>query len=229
MLLFFAYTGAIVSMLFMFITSKVYYLAPFLVIIGVTCLGCSFTLLNAFLPLLVSHHQENNKDVPEAPPDYELEALNSESSYVRRSDPDKLARDLERSAKISSKGVGLGYAAAVSFQIFSIIFLTIFGNNPSAKKDSTLLMRIILLLVGLWWAIFTLPTLLWLRPRPGPPLPQSSKPAFSARKQRDILFYPLFSLRSFWATLKRAVHLRQVLVFLTAWFLLSDAIATISG
>ena len=51
-----AYTGSIVSMLFIFISPSVYYLAPFLVIAGVTSLGFSFVLLNAFLPLLVANH-----------------------------------------------------------------------------------------------------------------------------------------------------------------------------
>jgi UMF1 family MFS transporter len=37
MLLAFAYTGAFVSLLFIFVTPSVYYLAPVLVIIGVTC------------------------------------------------------------------------------------------------------------------------------------------------------------------------------------------------
>jgi MFS transporter, UMF1 family len=36
-------------------------------------------------------------------------------------------------------------------------------------------------------------------------------------------------LSSFWSTLKRAIRLRQAVFFLLAWFLLSDAIATVSG
>jgi UMF1 family MFS transporter len=43
------------------------------------------------------------------------------------------------------------------------------------------------------------------------------------------LFYTRFSLHSFWRTLLRAVSLRQTLIFLISWFLLSDAVATISG
>jgi len=232
MLLTFAYTGALISILFIFISPSVYYLAPFLVIIGVTCMGCSFSLLNAFLPLLVSNHQDTAKTtVDGSPSDYELEALNpdSDSEPGRRVDPELLARDLERSAKISSKGIGLGYAAAVSFQVFSILVLTLFNKFHIATDNATLPLRVILLLVGIWWATLTIPTILWLRPRPGPPLPVQSKPSFGKSSHSTFLFYALFSFRSFWNTVTHAFRLKQAVLFLAAWFLLSDAIATISG
>ncbi|KAF1962051.1 autophagy-related protein-like protein 22 [Byssothecium circinans] len=241
MLLTFAYTGSIVSALFIFLSPSVYFLAPFLVIIGVTCLGSSFTLLNAFLPLLVANHSETpssklprSSSSSDESPDYELETLNPESTtQPHHSNPEKLSQDLTRSSQISSKGVGLGYTAAVSFQIFSIILLTIFSKTSISDRSPTLPMRIILFLVGTWWAAFTIPTALWLRPRPGPPLP-SNTPRTSphqnkSKRNNTFLFYALFSIKAFWHTLQRAFRLRQVLLFLTAWFLLSDAIATISG
>ncbi|KAK7192574.1 hypothetical protein DPSP01_006513 [Paraphaeosphaeria sporulosa] len=229
----FAYTGATVCSLFVFITSSVYFLAPFLVVIGVTCLGSSFSLLNAFLPLLVSNHPSHAKPGPsDDPPAYGLEGLNrrdpSNSTY--RFHPDKLSEDLDRSSKISSKGVGLGYASAVGFQLFSVGVIIAFDKLGLSKGNPTLPMRVILLLVGIWWALFTIPTLLWLRPRFGPPLPtQSQNGNPSARRNSSVLFYLAFSIRSFWDTLKRASRLRQTLIFLAAWFLLSDAVATISG
>lgn len=227
MLMMFAYVGSIASALFIFISPAVYYLAPFVVIVGVTCLGCSFSLLNAFLPLLVSNHSDNAKDDGSSS-DYELEALNPGTTTSRRSDPDKLARDLERSTKISSRGVGLGYIAAVCFQCISILILFLFSRTTISKSNPSLPMRVILFLVGLWWSIFSIPTLLWLRPRPGPPLPSQSS-SFSSSRLATFLFYSKFSLASFWATLKSALRLKQCVLFLIAWFLLSDGIATISG
>lgn len=41
--------------------------------------------------------------------------------------------------------------------------------------------------------------------------------------------YVLFAWLSVWQTLKIAIKLRQTITFLIAWFLLSDAIATVSG
>ncbi|KAF2865435.1 autophagy-related protein 22-1 [Massariosphaeria phaeospora] len=227
MLLCFAYLGSLASASFICITPEVYYLAPFLAIIGVTCLGCSFTLLNAFLPLLVANHQDYSDD-PDSASDFEMEALNPESSKnLRRSSPGMLARDLARSAAISSKGVGLGYTAAVSVQCLSILVLFVFSKTSLAANDGSLPMRAILLLVGVWWAIFTFPTFRWLRPRSGEPLPTQFN--FRPSRINTFLFYTRFSLSAFWTTLKRAIRLRQVVIFLSAWFLLSDAIATISG
>ncbi|KAG0153797.1 hypothetical protein PDIDSM_1176, partial [Penicillium digitatum] len=38
-----------------------------------------------------------------------------------------------------------------------------------------------------------------------------------------------FAWKSLWETVKVASKLREVLIFLVAWFLLSDAMATVSG
>ncbi|KAH7132619.1 autophagy-related protein 22-1 [Dendryphion nanum] len=226
MLMTFAYTGSVASALFIFITPSIYFLAPLLVIVGVTCLGCSFTLLNAFLPLLVTNHETAIRHDDAS--DFELEALNPGSNTIHRSDPDKLNRELALSAKISSKGVGLGYAAAVFVQCIAILILFLFSKTSISKSNPSLPMRVILLLVGLWWATFTIPTIRWLRPRPGTPLPTQSRFRRSS-SFKTFLFYTRFSLSSFWNTLKRALRLRQTVIFLVAWFLLSDAIATISG
>ncbi|KAL1655493.1 Autophagy protein 22 [Didymella pomorum] len=237
MLMICAYTGSIVSMLFIFISPSIYYLAPILVVLGVTSLGFSFVLLNAFLPLLVANH----------PSDSDLKSFNSESSTlldqelesfnpngdssVRRANPEKLAKDLKRSAVISSKGVGYGYIAAVFVQVIAIGILFGFSKTNFGKAHPTISMRVILLVVGLWWAIFTIPTLLWLRPRPGAPLPTNHSHSLGKppTKLKRFLYYLTFSLGSFWTTLRRAVRLRQTLLFLISWFLLSDAVATISG
>lgn len=234
LLLTFAYTGAAVCSLFVFITSSVYFLAPFLAIISVTCLGSGFSLLNAFLPLLVANHASNRKPSFSSMHDsfdHELDELDPDTaSPTANSDPQKLAEDLERSSKISSKGVGLGYASAVGFQVFSVGLIIAFNKLGLSKGNPTLPMRVILFLVGIWWAIFTIPTVLWLRPRPGSPLPQQSKNgSISGRKSGSLIFYVLFSVSSFWNTLRRAFRLRQTIIFLAAWFLLSDAVATISG
>jgi len=232
-LLAFAYTGSIASCLFIFINPRVYYLAPILVIVGVASLGCSFVLLNAFLPLLVAYHPDSlvTKSLSAgSSSDFEFETLNSENEghQVTRAEPDRLARDLERSAQISSKGVGYGYIAAVGVQVVSILILWLFSKTAFQKRHPSFPIRIILLLVGVWWAVLTTPTLLWLRERPGPPLPMQGKHS-KASKTRTLWFYTSFSLRSFWRTLRRAISLRQTFIFLISWFLLSDAVATISG
>lgn len=237
MLMICAYTGSVVSMLFLFISPSIYYLAPILVVLGVTSLGFSFVLLNAFLPLLVANHPTesdlksfNSESTTSL--DQELESFNPNGdSGVRRANPEKLAKDLKRSAVISSKGVGYGYIAAVFVQIIAIGILFGFSKTDFGKAHPTISMRVILFVVGLWWAVFTIPTLLWLRPRPGAPLPTDREHSHgkSPTKLKRFLYYLTFSLGSFWNTLRRAISLRQTLLFLISWFLLSDAVATISG
>src|SRR5436305_8526813 len=43
-------------MLFLMVVPGMHLLASFLVIVGVTCLGSSFVILNSFLPVLVANH-----------------------------------------------------------------------------------------------------------------------------------------------------------------------------
>lgn len=132
--------------------------------------------------------------------------------------------DLQLSSRISSTGVGIGYAASVLVQILSIALLFYMSKGPAVS--STLPLRMVLFLVGLWWFVFTIPSSLWLRSRPGPPLDT----VFSQRgKWRSFWAYGFFAWSSLWKTIKVAAKLRQVLVFLVAWFLLSDAMATVSG
>jgi UMF1 family MFS transporter len=227
----FAFTGAISSMLFILIVPKVYLLAPFLVVIGVTCLGSSFVLLNSFLPVLVANHpsiqghagrfNNGSSSIPLEP----LSAVSEPAEYgpygpARKSK--STSAELQLSAKISSKGIGIGYCAAVFVQVLSVILL--FGLSKT-NASSTLPLRLVLLLAGLWWFCFTIPTLLYLRPRPGPPLTTASRPG----RLQAIFAYIAFAWLSLFRTIKLAFQLKQMALFLLAWFLLSDAVATVSG
>jgi len=131
--------------------------------------------------------------------------------------------ELKLSSQISSKGVGIGYAAAVFVQILCILTLFLMSKT---SVSSTVPLRMVLFLVGIWWFAFTIPSSLWLRPRPGPPL----NTAIPDRgKLSSFLAYGSFAWLSLWKTIKVAAKLRQVVIFLIAWFLLSDAVATVSG
>jgi len=88
-------------------------------------------------------------------------------------------------------------------------------------------MRFVLLLVGIWWCLFTFVTGRLLRSRPGPRLDTSSSPG--ASRWRVWLRLMGFAWKSLWKTVKVAVKLREAMIFLIAWFLLSDAVATVSS
>ncbi|KAL1305044.1 hypothetical protein AAFC00_001985 [Neodothiora populina] len=227
-LLAFGYVGAASSMLFIIVSPRLYVLGSVLVIIGVVCLGSSFVLLNSFLPLLAW----NDPSVAEATsmPLHDMddgEFGNDDYAFASSSakSPEQPASPaLTLSTKISSKGVGLGYIAAVFVQVLSIGLL--FGLSKVHFSSPSIPLRTVLFLVGIWWGVFTIPCALWLRDRPGPPLQSSMS---RQGRVRQVFTYITFAWGSVWKTVKVAVQLRQTVLFLIAWFLLSDSIATISG
>jgi len=179
-------------------------LASALVIVGVVCLGSTFVLLNSFLPLLSANHPD-----------------------VRHQDEhqDAQSAQLKLSVQISSKGVGLGYAAAVCVQILSIVLLVLLKKANFASESTPL--RCVLFVVGAFWAALTIPGALWLRNRPGPSLKPDAMQG--TLRLPTVLRYVVFAWTSVWKTVKTAARLRQTALFLVAWFCLSDAVATVSG
>lgn len=124
---------------------------------------------------------------------------------------------MQLSTKISSYGIGIGYSAAVLVQMLSIIILKSTGANLFS-------LRLVLFVIGLWWLCFTIPAAFWLRPRPGPPLSYGK-----AGTKQTWLGYITYSWANLYKTILRARRLRDVLLFLAAWFMISDAVATVSG
>jgi len=226
-------------MLFIFVSPAIYLLGSVLVIISVASLGSSWVLLNSFLPLLSWNHPSVAANKEGKSPDFahservESEDYDESNMNDAASQPMKTmiavtdntnSLALNLSTRISSKGVGIGYAAAVFVQIQGILLLV--GFSKLSLSSASLPLRVVLLLVGLWWAGFTIPCALWLRDRPGPPLQASHS---NGGRISRILAYVFFAWSSVWRTVKIAAKLRQVVIFLIAWFLLSDSIATVSG
>ena len=247
LLLTFAFTGSVATMLFLAVVPKVYVIGALLAIVSNTCFGASFVLLNSFLPVLVRRHpslqatlyqfnghaenyqQRIGDEISTADEEPELEGsttalLQSTETGRPRYHQSKISASpaLYLSTRISSYGIGIGYSAAVIVQTLGIIIVLICRN---LVESSTLTLRAVLFLVGLWWFVFTIPAALWLRPRPGPPLPFTS----DGQQRRTGAGYIFYAWRSLFKTFLRARRLKDVMLFLGAWFLLSDSIATISG
>lgn len=124
---------------------------------------------------------------------------------------------MQLSTKISSYGIGIGYSAAVLVQMLSILILKSTGANLFS-------LRLVLFTIGLWWLCFTVPAAFWLRPRPGPPLFYAK-----AGEKQTWFGYVTYSWNNLGKTVIRARRLRDVLLFLAAWFMISDGVATVSG
>jgi UMF1 family MFS transporter len=241
-LLIFAFTGAIATTLFITVVPKVYLLGALFAIIANTCFGASFVLLNSFLPLLVRHHP--SIDTSEAPSgrryddgeasaddaeysEQEDHALTSSASgLLPREAPDHTppgqespaaaSPELKLSTKISSNGIGIGYIAGLMVQTIAILIVVATGST-------TFSLRLVLMVVGLWWLAFSIPAAMWLRPRPGPPLPSELMGNYA------WLGYVLYAWKALFKTIGHARKLKDIVIFLCAWFLLSDSIATVSG
>lgn len=249
LLLSFAFTGALATMLFVTVIPNVYLLGALLAIISNTCFGASFVLLNSFLPLLVRHHPSiqdslpSNQSAPRDPertrhrditidgeeetdvdnPSVALLAFSPEHermSFSKATIP--ASPELQLSTRISSYGIGIGYIAAVVVQTLAILIIL---GIRYVSESTTLALRIVLLFVGLWWLLFTIPAAMWLRPRPGPPFSFTSE----GKQIRSWTGYIIYAWQSLGKTVLRARRLKDVLLFLGAWFLLSDGIATVSG
>jgi UMF1 family MFS transporter len=247
LLLVFAFAGSISTMLFLPVVPNVYLLAALLAMIANTCFGASFVLLNSFLPLLVRHHPKTQYTSPDFTPDLPSTILEEQppenplnesigdhmvdsTAALLSPAPDPTSPlpaaknltsiELQLSTQISSTGIGIGYSAGLFLQCVCIVVVF-------AMKSTTFSLRVVLFLIGGWWFIFTIPAAMWLRPRPGPPLP--SDDPNNPRATRTWFAYILYAWMSLWRTVKLARRLKDITLFLAAWFLLSDAIATVSG
>lgn len=252
LLLTFAFAGAIATMLFLPLNSHVFILAAVLAIVSNTSFGASYVLLNSFLPVLVRHHPDAQspdrvKDLdslsalPTAPARASAEASTSRASAddaddragaeaallprpteavvaIERAFDDDAAVQMKVSARISSNGTGIGYLAGIIVQLLAVAIVVVFRQN------NLLAIKLALFLIGAWWAVFTIPSAIWLRPRPGPPLKLTG-----GGKRASFLTYAAHGWKSLGKTALRARRLKDMLLFLGAWFLLSDSIATVSG
>ncbi|KAJ6147423.1 hypothetical protein N7497_009405 [Penicillium chrysogenum] len=236
LLIVFAFIGSIATMLFLVVVPKVYLLGGLLAIISNTCFGASFVLLNSFLPVLVRHHPSLKESEEVASPDDNGDPLFSSTGDIDRTNVDDstpllgpnreagktsaatiTSLELRLSTRISSYGIGIGYIGAVILQVISILVVVV-------VRPPTFSLRLVLFLIGLWWFVFTIPASLWLRTRPGPPLLDSGgKPLHSWTG------YMVYAWKSLGKTVTRARQLKDIVIFLAAWFLLSDGIATVSG
>ena len=243
LLLSFAGLGSACVMAYIFVSKELYLFGALLAIISNTSFGASFVLLNSFLPLLVRHHPEVDELEPahsqthRTSSDYDADdsaysslrdsseallssQLHEEGYPVSRvqTNEELTSKELELSTQISAKGIGIGYIAGLFLQCIAIFILVM-------MKNTTWSQRVVLFVIGLWWALFTIPAAMWLRPRPGPPLPATSRQGGI----RAWISYTIYAWKSLFRTVQLARRLVDIVLFLCGWFLLSDAIATTSS
>ncbi|KAK6351336.1 Autophagy protein 22 [Orbilia javanica] len=232
LLLIFAYIGAICCILMVFVNAQWVGTASLLAQIGNVTFGASYVLMNSFLPLIVRNHPSLRNAEPESrtnlpnPSQVSLEdediraedatLLGGNTTAVKSEDNGKMTPAMRLSARISSNGIAIGYCGSVILQILCIMIVVSSGSTTNSLQVS-------IFCVGLWWFFFTIPSAMTLRPRPGPPLPLHDGEKFSWVK------YVTYSWLGLFQTIRQASKLRDVSLFLVAWFMVSDGVATIAS
>lgn len=231
LLLAFSALGSVSTFAFIVVQPATFLLGGLLAIVCSTCFGACYVLMNSFLPLLVRRHpsipQDPEPDLPQFDDERDRSGLADSTSALlaphaalaasaKKAPREAFSRELQLSARISTYGAGTGYIGAFVVQAIGLIIL--FTMN-----SSLLSLKIVLAFIGLWWGLFSIPAALYLRPRPGPPLLAAQQPGAS------WTVYVTYSWKLLGRTVMQARQLRDATLFLLAWFMLSDALATVSS
>ena len=123
--------------------------------------------------------------------------------------------DDEQMGRVSAWSYGAGYiggglALAIAFGVFLL------GDAIGIPAADEFRPRLCLLLMGLWWAGFSLPTLVWLKDRSQPrtePLPALKAASHAVAKVRQ--------------TLSRVRQFRMLAIFLLGFLIFNDGVQTV--
>jgi len=113
---------------------------------------------------------------------------------------------------VSSIGWGVGYLGGGFLLALNLVLVARASALGLTQADAA---RLSLASAGLWWGLFTVPTVLWLRGRP------------SAMAGPRVLSHVVAGLGQLRDTLGRIRQLPQTLLFLVAFLLYNDGIQTV--
>ncbi|KAK9454064.1 autophagy-related protein 22-like protein [Dipodascopsis uninucleata] len=121
---------------------------------------------------------------------------------------------IEVSNRLSGMGVACGYLSAFVVQALGVGFVAAMGSTM-------LSIRLVLVFIGIWWIGFMIPTALYMRPRPGPRL-------IFREKDKVFVQYVKYAWVTLFHTVREVKKLKDVVIYLCGWFILSDSATTIS-
>lgn len=246
LIVWFGVLGGLSTCGFLFVTSTHYLVPAILAIISNSCFGAVSVCGNSFLPVLVATHPDTLEAIAKVKNEGHDGSSRRESAPLLEartprdpaSHPDVIATTSKISSQVSGTGVAIGYFAALLVQVSSMLLVLWVGG-------SSLSLRLAIFCVGLWWLVFQIPVSLLLRSRPGPPLPPKKshgplKHTTWARIKRKVhrflMFatngghaYILYGWKTLFATFREARQMKDVAIFLLAWFMVSDAAMTINS
>ncbi|PPR01736.1 hypothetical protein CVT26_013183 [Gymnopilus dilepis] len=256
LLLTFAAAGSLAATAFLLLpsSSMFWYLSALLAIVANVGFGASVVAMNSYIPSLAKEDpkvvgilnrmeqaglREQTESVIDLDPDSSTDSADapllsrpeSESTDKRRQLEEKYQAELSRAtSRISSLGIALGYGAGICLLIVALIPVTMLHG-------STFALRLAIGLSGIWWAVFTVPAVLWL-----PSVSSYSHPALRRSERGNVQDDLDDKDWSFWREIGAAwvrlgnmlrwreiKKLRNTFKYLAAWFLLSDGFTTITS
>ncbi|KAG8995169.1 Autophagy protein 22 [Tulasnella sp. JGI-2019a] len=205
LLLLFASLGSLATISFLFLPSHstLWEICILLAIVANVGFGTSMVALNAYLPSLA-------RSSPEA---IALHPSSSSPSVNDKVEQYQHAIALS-TADISAKGIAIGYAGGIFVLLICLVPVTILGGT-------TWSLRVAIGISGVWWAVGTVPTALWLR-----------SGEQDVTKSKDIGLGG--EVTAAWKRLGEMLRpseikkLKNTFVFLSAWFLLSDGFTSVT-
>ncbi|PLW07655.1 hypothetical protein PCANC_24965 [Puccinia coronata f. sp. avenae] len=204
LLIFFAAIGSLSGMLFFFLdsTSSTWSLSAVLSIIANVALGASGVCLNSFIPNLA-------KTTPKV-----LEAKSELITLSSPTEDDEHVKALisNATADISSNGVALGCGSGIMALCLSMLWITSHGGSTDS-------LRWAIGFSGIWWALFSIPAAFLL--------PPNRTSLFCHHIVNP--FNPTKSCTRYFNMIRQYKQLKNTIRFLMAWFLLSDAFATLTS
>lgn len=202
--------------------------------------GASVVAMNAYLPLLAKQSEEatvpqHNTSLSLTPPE-EPSSLDESSapllSAVSTHDDDAAASSraayaaaLSRStARISSHGIAMGYAAGITLLVIALIPVILL-------KGSTFALRLAIGASGIWWAVGSIPAAIWLPSEDEMRKEQAAGVHAAEWEEENGAGLSVGQeVKKAWVKLGRTLHPREVRAlgntfkYLAAWFLLSDGV-----
>jgi UMF1 family MFS transporter len=240
LLLGFAFSGATAAALFLLLSSKslIWPMSALLAMVANVGFGASVVAMNAYLPLLARESEEahslqhetgllparqNRSNIDESSSAPLLSSGSTHDDEPTASSREAHAAAISRStARISSHGIAIGYAAGITLLILALIPVTLL-------KGSTFSLRLAIGASGIWWALGSIPAAIWL-PSEGEMRREQAASAHAGEweDEDEVKLGVGQEVKQAWVKLGRTLHPKEVrelyntFKYLAAWFLLSD-------
>lgn len=220
----FSILGAIATFYISRLNDSQIYMLPFLYILTNSCFGVINVVGNSMLPVIV-----DSVVLLDHSRGYGLDCYNDDNNMETIvNDSDSFLVSIEKATNvISGRGASIGYSSALLVQSISVLLI----RHTSAQNE----IQIGLAFCGLWWLIWQSP-MIWLfkdleteidfSDNTHGPLNQHES---SKNKKSWSWKNLIYGWSSLWESLKHAKLLKDVIIFLVSWFIISDSTTTINS